>query len=260
MSNFLEKLVANKKKEVAELKQRKQLLSVAPRVSHKSFKNALKKGHAVIAEIKRKSPSKSHIGEIPDPVNLAQRYAEGGAAAISVLTDAYGFDGSIEDLKAVAAALENTSVTVLRKDFIIDPIQICEAVLAGADAVLLIIAVLKEQTADLLRFAQEMGIDALVEVMNQEEMDYALSLSPDLIAVNNRDLKTFEVDMNRAFTLKKSIPESIISVAASGMDSPKIVSRYFAEGYNAVLVGEALVKAKDPVQFIRACQRNENSH
>lgn len=254
MHDFLEKLVRNKKQEVEVLKQQGYLSDVPPRVSNKSFKAKLSNGRAVVAEIKRKSPSKSHIGEIPDPVKLARQYEAGGAAAISVLTDSSGFGGSIDDLEAVVDALADSPITILRKDFIIDPIQIKEAVLAGADAVLLIVAALGEKTAGLLSDARVMNIDALVEVMSQEELEYALSISPDLIAVNNRDLTTFEVDMTRALTLSESIPDSIVSVAASGMESPDVVSEFFAAGYNAVLLGEALVKSADPEEFIRECK------
>ena len=260
MNNFLEQLILNKKKEVATLKVQGTLSAIEPRASNKSFKAVLEQGHAVIAEIKRQSPSKSHLANIQDPVALAQRYVEGGAAAISVLTDFYGFGGSINDLKVIAQALSETTVPVLRKDFIIDPIQIAESVLIGADAVLLIVAALKQQTEALLDVARAMNIEALVEVMNQDELAYALSLSPDVIVVNNRDLTTFNIDSKRAVVLSKTIPHSVISVAASGMNSPENVADYFAAGYNAVLVGEALVKADNPVQFIRACREHENGN
>jgi len=250
---YLEKLITNKKNEVTALKQDRHLLNVVPRRSNKSFKAALAAGHAVIAEIKRRSPSKSHLATIADPVALARHYVDGGAVAVSVLTDSFGFGGSIEDLKNIAEQFSKTPVVTLRKDFIIDEIQIAEAVLAGADAVLLIVAVLKEQTADLLAVAKAMNIDALVEVMSQKELDYALSLELELIVVNNRDLTTFEVDTSRAFKLRATIPDSVITVAASGIKSPKMVLEYFTAGYHAVLVGEALVKSDDPSQFIQEC-------
>jgi len=126
---------------------------------------------------------------------------------------------------------------------------------AGADAILLIVKVLGRQTEYLLKYAKTMNIEVVIEVMNQKELEYALSLSPDIIAVNNRNLETFVVDRQCAFTLKLSIPDSIVSIAASGIDSPSLGSEYFASGYQALLIGEALVKAKDPVKFIRACQQ-----
>lgn len=253
MKNYLKELIHNKEKEVDHLKQRTDLVSVPPRISNKSFRAALMKKHAIIAEIKRKSPSKSYFRDIIDPISLLKQYVDGGAAALSVLTDAYGFDGSIDDLKVAVNALKETATPVLRKDFIIDPIQISETVALGADAILLIVAVLKEKTKQLLNVAREMNIDALIEVMNQDELEYAIALSPDIIVVNNRDLTTFQVDSNRALTLRKLIPDFIMSVAASGMDSPHSVKKYFAANYHAVLVGEALVKTDNSTQFIQEC-------
>lgn len=253
MHNYLEALLLNKKREVAALKERDDLKQAVVRSSSKSFKKALSMGNAVIAEIKRQSPSKNHLAEIADPVALAKSYSEGGAAAISVLTDSQGFGGSIDDLKNVAEALSSTPVVTLRKDFIIDRSQIAEAVLAGADAVLLIIAALNEKTGELLDVARSMNIDAVIEVMNSEELNYALSLSPEIILVNNRNLTTFEVDTNSAFQLKASIPDSVISIAASGVDAPQVASQYFDAGFHAVLIGEALVRSNNPAQFIHEC-------
>ncbi len=262
MHDYLKKLVENKKVEVkalkAELKHNishdiHDVLNGDKRFSSsKSFKNALKKSSGIIAEIKRRSPSKDKISEIPDPVNLAKQYVEGGAAAISVLTDAYGFGGSIDDLKNVSKALSNSRVPVLRKDFIIDPIQIAEAIVAGADAILLIVAVLQEKTAGLLNDAKSLGIEAMLEVTNSKELEIALQAGAEIIDVNNRDLVTFDVNPNCAIELISDIPTDIVRVAASGMDSPKIAAHYIQEGYDAVLVGEALVKSGDPKHFIQS--------
>lgn len=259
MHDYLKALIANKEKEVATLYQKGHLKKVRPRASNKSFKESLQAGHAIIAEVKRQSPSKGLLKDDIDPVLLAQCYDMGGAAAVSVLTDSFGFGGSIKDLENVAIVLSPSSVTTLRKDFIIDPIQIVEAISVGADAILLIISALKEKTAELLKFSQDFNIDALVEVASLEELDYALSLSPELIVVNNRDLSTFEIDTSRALRLAPSIPNDIISVAASGIDSPAAVSKYFSSGYHAVLIGEALVKSETPTQFIKDCLAQINN-
>ncbi len=255
ISYYLQKLIINKQQEVALLKQQRHLSAVKPRISNKSFKASIAQSRTVIAEVKRRSPSKPYIGKIADPVALVEKYAIGGAKAVSVVTDSYGFGGSIEDLKIISAALAQTPITVLRKDFIIDSIQIVEAVQAGADAILLIVKVLDRKTECLLKYAKTMNIEAVIEVMNQKELEYALSLSPDIIAVNNRNLETFEVDRQCALILKSSIPNSIVSIVASGIDSPSIGSKYFSLGYDALLIGEALVKAKDPVKFIKVCQK-----
>ena len=261
MHDYLKKLLENKRAEVNQLKAQLEQDQAHPihailngdkiDLPKKSFKRALGNHASIIAEIKKKSPSKNHLADIPDPVTLAKRYVAGGASAISVLTDSYGFDGSMDDLKRVSTALSDTNVPILQKDFIVDPVQIAEAISAGADAVLLIVAVLKENTKDLLKVAKSLGVDAMVEVVNQEELDFSLSVGAEIIDVNNRDLTTFVVDPNRALELIPSIPDSIASVAASGMDSPETAAIYLRAGYNAVLVGEALVKSGDPEQFIK---------
>lgn len=252
MHDYLKAIIANKKKEVAALRSRYLAEHDVAYRGDKSFKKSLQ-SRGVIAEIKRRSPSKSNIGDIVDPVALAKQYVQGGAVAVSVLTDSYGFGGSIDDLKSVAAALEKNPCPVLRKDFIIDPLQIVEAVRAGANAILLIVAVLKEKTKTLFDLAKQFNIDVLVEVHNVEECRQAVAMGADIIGVNNRDLTTFEVDPDCALCLVAELPADVVKVAESGMLSPQQVKRYFDAGYDAVLVGEALVKAANPARFIAAC-------
>jgi len=256
MHNYLKSLIKNKESEVAALYKKKQqtsFLKDAHYRGNKSLQKQIRGQGSVIAEIKRKSPSKSTIGHIPDPTFLAKQYMEGGAAAISVLTDAYGFGGSIEDLRRVARLLEKTSCPLLRKDFMIDPIQIGESIIAGADVVLLIVAVLGDKTKQMLAAATAAGIEAIVEVHDVTECQYAVSIGAQIIGVNNRNLTTFEVVPTCALNLIQHIPKEIIKIAESGMQSPKDVARYLEAGYDAVLVGEALVQSADPVGFIKSC-------
>jgi indole-3-glycerol phosphate synthase len=152
--------------------------------------------------------------------------------------------------------LSATNCAILRKDFIIDKMQIAESIAAGADAVLLIVCVLKEKTKELLDTCTTLGIEALVEVGSKEELDFALEIGATLIAVNNRDLTTFEVNTEKAIQLKKHIPDNITSVVASGIDSKDLALQYKQCGYNAALIGEALVKSKDPKQLIKAMRLN----
>lgn len=224
----------------------------------KNLKDALRKSQlSVIAEIKRKSPAKGELASITDPVSLAQNYIRGGADAISVLTDNKFFSGSLDDLQAVAVALKNKTVPILRKDFIIDRLQIAEAILAGADAILLIVAVLGEnRTRGLLNEAKKLGVDALVEIHNEEELKVALNCGAEIIGINNRNLMTFNIDTDNSFQLASQIPENIIKVAESGIFEPSLAQRYFAAGLNAVLIGEALVKSADPALFINECKKH----
>jgi indole-3-glycerol phosphate synthase len=222
---------------------------------NKNFKEALSGDTlAVIAEIKRRSPSKGDLAPISDPVALAQQYVQGNVNAISVLTDKLFFSGSTEDLQQVSAALADEPVPVLRKDFIIDRLQIAEAVSIGAHAVLLIVAALGARTAELLTICQELGLHALVEVHDEAELETALHCGAQIIGVNNRNLTTFAIDTDQAFRLAEKIPANLIKVAESGIMEPKLAREYHAAGFNAVLIGEALVKANDPAEFIRNCK------
>lgn len=207
-------------------------------------------GSSVIAEVKRKSPSKGALADIPDPADLARAYAAGGAAAISVLTEQRRFDGSLDDLRAVRAAV---STPILRKDFIVDSYQIIEARAAGADLVLLIVAALDDDTLRrLYAEARELGLTVLVEVHDEPETIRAVELGAELIGVNARNLKTLNVDNDTFGRLSNLIPEDRVKVAESGISGPDDVKRFVSEGARVVLVGEALVKDGDPTSAVEA--------
>lgn len=207
-------------------------------------------GVAVIAEVKRSSPSKGALAAIPAPGDLARTYADGGAAAISVLTEQRRFGGSLADLDTVRAAV---AVPLLRKDFIVDGYQVTEARAHGADLVLLIVAALGDaQLRDLHDQATGLGMTCLVEVHDAAELDRALALEPRLVGVNARNLKTLEVDPRTVTDLLPRVPAHIVAVAESGVAGPADVAAYVEAGAGAVLVGEALVKHGDPAEAIRS--------
>ena len=203
----------------------------------------------IIAEIKRSSPSKGALAEIADPASLAVAYENGGASAISVLTEGRRFGGSLEDLEAVRAV---ASVPVLRKDFIAEPYQVLEARAAGADLVLLIVAALDQDTlSSLFRLINGLGMTPLVETHSADELDRALDLGADLVGVNARDLSTFELDQDLFGRLADMIPSGVIRVAESAVKSPADVAHYRRAGADVVLVGEALVTGDDPAETLR---------
>lgn len=203
----------------------------------------------IIAEIKRASPSKGALADIPDPASLAVAYETGGASAISVLTEGRRFGGSLEDLEAVQAV---ASIPVLRKDFIAEPYQVLEARAAGADLVLLIVAALDQDTlSSLFRLVNGLGMTPLVETHSAEELDRALDLGADVVGVNARDLSTFELDQDLFGRLADMIPSGVIRVAESAVKSPADVAHYRRAGADVVLVGEALVTGDDPTETLR---------
>lgn len=204
---------------------------------------------AVISEVKRRSPSLGAINEALDPVTLAARYAGGGAAAISVLTEEAHFGGSIEDMAAVASAVP---LPVLRKDFILSESQIIEARARGAAAVLLIVRALPgRQLDDLLAASARWGLAALVEVHTRAELDTAIAAGALHIGVNSRDLDTLLIDTDRAMELVASVPADRIAIAESGMSSLDDVRRAAAAGADAVLIGSALASADDPAAMVK---------
>jgi indole-3-glycerol phosphate synthase len=210
---------------------------------HRSLKAALQHGDcvALIAEVKHASPSKGILIDPFDPVALAESYIQNGATALSVLTDEKFFLGHLDHLTAISQALD-VATPVLRKDFIVDPYQIYEAAAAGAAAILLIAAVLDDNClADLHHEAAVASIDALVEVHDEYELERALDLGVDLIGINNRDLRTFEVSLDTTARLARHIPDGVVLVAESGIHSAVDVRRMAEHGVHAVLVGEALV-------------------
>ena len=208
------------------------------------------RGSSVIAEVKRRSPSKGALADIPDPAELARAYARGGAAAISVLTEERRFGGSLADLRAVRAAVDTP---VLRKDFIVTTYQLVEARAAGADLALLMVSALDDDTLRRLHDeARELGLAALVEVHDEAETERAIELGAELVGVNARNLKTLEIDTDTFGRLAPLIPDDRVKVAESGIFGPVDVKRFVSEGARAVLVGEALVKDGDPQAAVAA--------
>jgi indole-3-glycerol phosphate synthase len=201
-------------------------------------------GLAVIAEVKRRSPSKGDLSADLDPATTASAYEAGGAACVSVLTDAAHFGGSPDDLAAARAAV---SLPVLRKDFTVDARDVADARLMGADCVLLIAAALDDdELASFHDLAQQLGLDALVEVHDETEARRATAVGATLVGVNQRDLVTFEVDTARAVRVAPTLPDGVVRVAESGIAGPDDAAVLAAAGYHAVLVGEHLVRSGDP--------------
>jgi indole-3-glycerol phosphate synthase len=204
----------------------------------------------VIAEVKRRSPSKGDLFAGLDPATVARSYERGGAACLSVLTDAEFFGGSPADLGAARAAV---GLPVLRKDFTVAAADVCDARIMGADAVLLIAAALDDaELADFHRLAGEVGLDALVEVHDEAELERALAAGATLVGVNQRDLVTFAVDNERAVRVGKAMPASVVRVAESGIRGPDDARVLAAAGFDAVLVGESVVTAADPAAAVAA--------
>lgn len=226
----------------------------------RDFVAALKgaKGVALIAEVKKASPSKGLLRSKFDPVDLAVTYVRNGASAVSVLTDAKYFQGQLAFIGQIQAALEperqkrDITAPILRKDFIVDPYQVYEAKVAGADALLLIAACLSDaELADLLRRTRQVGLTALVEVHTKAELERVLPLKPRLIGVNNRDLHDFSVDLHTCIELRQYVPPDICFVAESGIHSRADVQRLAKEGVDAILVGEAIVRQKNVAPKVR---------
>ena len=203
----------------------------------------------VIAEVKRSSPSKGNLAPISDPAALAEKYQEAGAAAVSVLTEKRRFGGSLADLDAVRSRIE---IPVLRKDFMVDEYQFLEARAHGADIVLLIVAALsKSQLKDFYDLATELGMASLVEVHTQSELESAMDISPRIVGVNSRNLKTLEVSASVFEELIPTIPSSVIRVAESGISTRADVAQAQKAGATAILVGESLVKSGNPISAMR---------
>jgi indole-3-glycerol phosphate synthase len=211
---------------------------------------------AVISEINRRSPSKGDLAPGLDPVELAQQYERGGAVCLSVLTDVDFFGGSIEDLVAARAAC---TLPVLRKDFTVSARDVCDARIMGADCVLLIAAALDQaELESFLKLAHAIGLDALVEIHDEAELDRAVTAGADLIGVNQRDLVTFAVDTDRAVRMAPQMPTGVVRVAESGITGPADAAVLAGAGYHAVLVGEHLVTSGDPeggVAALRSARR-----
>jgi indole-3-glycerol phosphate synthase len=253
MSGVLAEIIGTKRAEVDALVRRRADVeaAVADAPPVRDFAAALRAARVrVIAEIKRRSPSKGELAPDLDPVATARAYEAGGAACLSVLTDGPYFGGSRDDLVAARAA---TAIPVLRKDFTVDALQIDEARAMGADAVLLIVAALDDtQLRDLHAHARGRGLSVLVEVHDRAELDRALAIDPHLVGVNARDLSTFSEDLSTGEEMIETIPSGTITVAESAIRTVDDARRMAAAGFDAVLVGEALVRADDPAALVRA--------
>lgn len=210
-------------------------------------------GLGVIAEVKRRSPSKGDLLADLDPGDLARQYEDGGATCMSVLTDDESFGGSAQDL---VAARDAVALPVIRKDFTVHPLDVVDARAMGADAVLLIAAVLDPaELAECHALALEVGLDALVEVHDEAELERALNVGATLVGVNQRDLVTFAVDHERALRMAAAFPAGLIAVAESGVRGPDDAAALAAAGYDAVLVGESLVTSGNPSDAVEALRR-----
>jgi len=249
--HILDRIVLRKKEEVAELLQRGRITIPETASPPRGFFRALAgyDGMAVIAEAKKASPSKGVICADFDPVAIASSYEAGGAQALSVLTDVDFFQGSLDYIPAVRAAV---ALPVLRKDFIIHEAQVHQARAYGADAILLIVAILDDhQLRDYRELAAGLGMDSLVEVHDEWEAERALESGAGLIGVNNRDLRDFTLDLNTTLKVKKEIPAEIPVVSESGIKTNEDIQLLAAHGIKAVLVGETLMRADDRAGALR---------
>jgi indole-3-glycerol phosphate synthase len=253
--NRLEEILEVKRQEIEQLRPRAAELDQQARArkDFRDFRSTLHRDDdtlAIIAEIKKASPSAGVIAKTFEPVQIAKNYERAGANAISVLTDSKFFQGSLEHLKNVRNAV---SLPLLRKDFIWDRAQIAESAANGADAILLIVAALtQDQLVRLLKGAKEFRLDALVEVHSVDELQRALEAGAEIVGINNRDLTTFDVDFTVTEKLCRDIPDEIILVSESGIKTPQDVARVKACGVDAVLVGEALMRGEVSIEQLRA--------
>jgi indole-3-glycerol phosphate synthase/phosphoribosylanthranilate isomerase len=255
--DFLSEILAVKRQRVAAAKAKAPLaiLRESARqtcggIAHRLRRAVMDPGRPnIIAEFKRRSPSKGRINQHADPETVARMYESGGAAAISVLTEEDYFDGSLTDLREIRMA---TSLPVLRKDFIFDEYQVYESARAGADALLLIVAALDDEKLSRLRAIteDELGMDALVEVHSKEELDRAVKCGARLIGVNNRNLRTFEVSTETSLLLAHVAPREATLVSESGL-TPEVIPRLRTAGFGGFLIGESLMRAHDPAQALR---------
>jgi indole-3-glycerol phosphate synthase len=243
--------LAQRKRARPEAQLRDLALAAGQDGGGRSLREALERpGIGVIAEFKRRSPSAGTLRDGAEIAEIARAYERGGADALSVLTEGPSFGGSLEDLGAARAAC---GLALLRKDFIVDSYQLYEARLAGADAVLLIVAALTlPGLRELRELARELGLDALVEVHDRAELELALEAGADLVGINNRDLRDFSVDVERTFALLDAIPAGVTVVSESGIGDPAQLARLQAAGVHGVLVGESLMRAPAPEEALRA--------
>jgi len=256
MPTKLEEIVAATRRRVANSRRTADLRELEKRAQDRTprgFRKALetngRNGIAIIAELKKASPSKGLIRADFNPEILASELASAGATALSVLTDEEYFQGSLENLRIASNA---TKIPCLRKDFIVDEFQLLEACAYHADAILLIVAALTQaELVGLAIQAREYDLDVLCEVHDEEELDRAINAGCNLIGVNSRDLKTFQVELNTALRLAERMPKNIVSVAESGIHTGADIAKLKAAGYQAFLIGESLMKAESPGDALR---------
>jgi indole-3-glycerol phosphate synthase len=255
MSDKLAEIIATKRLEIEALMPRAAHLRSAAlqRNDVGGFRAAIDRGPTrlgVIAEVKKASPSVGLIDPDFDPVRQARRYLDGGASCLSILTDEKYFQGSLSYLTQISRF---SDAPLLRKDFTIHEVQIHEAAVSGADAILLIVAALDDDNLRrLYHEAKSLMLDVLVEVHDLPEMERALELGADLIGINNRNLKTFEVDLATTESLAEEVPDDVLLVSESGIKTPEDAMRVLEAGANAVLIGEALMRANDPTREVEA--------
>jgi indole-3-glycerol phosphate synthase len=254
-ADLLATIVAATRRTIEIRQEREPLASLARRaekagVAGRSFLGALtSRAFNVIAECKRRSPSRGVLREDYDPVTIAKSYASAGAVALSVLTEPTFFDGSLDHLAAVRKAVD---VPLLRKDFIVSEYQVLEAKVAGADAVLLIVAALRpDELVRLMERAAELSLDTLVEVHKSDELRVALDVGARIVGVNNRNLRTLEVDVQASESLISVMPPDVVAVSESGLRTPGDLLRLRALGYHAFLIGERFMAAEDPGGALR---------
>jgi len=263
MPASLDQIVAATRRKVAETRRtadirslERQAESHVPRGFRENLEKVFRSGVAVIAELKKASPSRGLIRGDFDPKKLAKELEAGGAAALSVLTDEEFFQGSLENLRI---ASESTQLPCLRKDFMVDEFQLLEARANRADAILLIVAALSPaELVALAKKSQELALDVLCEAHDEDELKRALDAGCELVGVNSRDLRTFKVDLETAFRLGKLIPKDVVSVAESGIHTGADMARLRVAGYQAFLIGESLMKAEHPGDALQELLRTTN--
>jgi indole-3-glycerol phosphate synthase len=262
MASHLEKILSGVRAELEARKAAAPFADVAERARQnarrRDIRDGLKEAPGIIAEIKRASPSRGWIRKDLDAAETARAYVRGGACAVSVLTEGRFFGGSLADLSSASRACG--TVPALRKDFILDEYMIAESRAHGADLVLLIVAVLGKDTGRMIRAAGEFGLEALVEVHDEEEMKLAAGAGATIIGINNRDLSTLRVDPETSRRLLPLAPKNAVKVVESGISSPDQVRRFHALGADAFLVGEALVRSGDPGEAVRTIMGKSSRH
>jgi indole-3-glycerol phosphate synthase len=258
MATHLERILSAVREELEARKVSHPFAGIAERANRNVRQRALRRGPwdppGIIAEIKRASPSRGWIRKELDAAETARAYVRGGACAVSVLTEGRFFGGSLADLSSASASCGD--VPALRKDFLLDDYMIAESRAHGADLVLLIVAVLGKETGRMLRSAREFGMEALVEVHDEAELEVAAEAGASILGINNRSLATLKVDLDTSRRLLPLAPGGVVKVVESGISSPEEVRRLHALGADAFLVGETLVRAGDPEEAVRTIREN----